>query len=172
MIPALVLVFLTVIFRIGTALVVQGGGASWLSSKIQSGVALRLPPHSKISFSTHLWTIAWCSGSPSDAMARDSASAFSRSDLVSLANRVFISFASSLFSTASRWIFAPCHCACPGKPSVRLLPRSVFPSNTYPTASSPSARLALAVKHSVVAEYPVMTKGLCAVAPHWLSKMR
>jgi len=32
MIPALVLIFLTVIFRIATALMVQGGGASWLSN--------------------------------------------------------------------------------------------------------------------------------------------
>ena len=32
MIPALVLVFLTVIFRIATAIIVQGGGASWLSN--------------------------------------------------------------------------------------------------------------------------------------------
>ena len=32
MIPALVLVFLTVIFRITTAIVVQGGGAPWLSN--------------------------------------------------------------------------------------------------------------------------------------------
>ena len=32
MIPALVLVFLTVVFRIATALVVQGGGAAWLSN--------------------------------------------------------------------------------------------------------------------------------------------
>jgi hypothetical protein len=32
MIPALVLVFLTVIFRIATAIVVQGGGAAWLSN--------------------------------------------------------------------------------------------------------------------------------------------
>ena len=32
MIPALVLVFLTVVFRIATAIVVQGGGAAWLSN--------------------------------------------------------------------------------------------------------------------------------------------
>ncbi len=32
MIPALVLVFLTVVFRIATALVVQGGGSAWLSN--------------------------------------------------------------------------------------------------------------------------------------------
>jgi len=32
MIPALVLVLLTVIYRIATAIVVQGGGASWLSN--------------------------------------------------------------------------------------------------------------------------------------------
>src|SRR4051794_22372566 len=32
MIPALLLVVITVIFRIATAVVVQGGGASWLSN--------------------------------------------------------------------------------------------------------------------------------------------
>ena len=32
MIPALFLVFLAVVFRIATALVVQGGGSTWLSN--------------------------------------------------------------------------------------------------------------------------------------------
>jgi hypothetical protein len=32
MIPALVLIFLTVVFRIATAVVVQGGGSAWLSN--------------------------------------------------------------------------------------------------------------------------------------------